>query len=452
MSGINAHGLFRLGLQPGLHNTAPNTKLLDMAKNRSWLLPPVHPCVDRFTAIPRDPEVEFSCAVYTPPSAFFRDHIIHKRALMPASGFIEVVHAVAISLLSTTAHIVPFLVGNVSISAALILSPTSGPLHCKLVPSTSSVLVSSYEGTHVSASYCSVTMHKKLHGSKKNSFENRANIAFSHVIVSNSQIYPKEGISKTFASIQPTFATDFVMDPANVDASLHLGAITATSLVPCSIEAVIHSRPGESIDSHEPIHGIAGHPEVAESEPSCYRSDHYMLAPRQETVHYCGLLSKSLISKSLHEPGNYEKNNSKLLYSIDWEMNFPSDVSQLLVRGTSNESISWKLLENMRFEAFPSPTTSAVEFGASNIALLQNVGRSPSKANVVSCTEVAQANSIISALVKVAAIESPDSQWSHTIYDSHSPTIADVGPTSNSFGTFVLGHCVIKPMLSINLE
>ena len=139
-----------------------------------------------------------------------------------------------------------------------------------------------------------------------------------------------------------------------------------------------------------------------------------------------------------------------MLYSIEWEIDSESDPVTVGEGKLSNELPLWQVTGG--FNAWLNPEAPSIQLGATSLSLMQNLMEKNLDAGGTSSTAAVEANAIMSALVKVASIESSDSKWGYSIRDSFMPSFSSSRQMHDAFGSLELGGALLKPMLSVNTK
>jgi NADPH:quinone reductase-like Zn-dependent oxidoreductase len=444
MSGINAHGLFSPCNILMVRSTEPYQY---WNRELCWPVPEAHPLLRRvfITKTNVNSIIELDCDVDSAMAGFMMHHVVHDKILMPATAFLEILHATCYTFRFNETY-KPTLV-DVSILSPLVLEGRSSKVSCTFNAAENLLeIMSSPSNEHIAARSMRSNSEEKPLGNKA-----------SKQSLFAAQVFGKEKISAKLTSFlacdKVEYEASFHVHPALADAALHLGALAAPqiSLVPVLIQASIaNSLDRTSSSSPLSLTGLACLPVPLSQVRNGFSCDHQLIPADGDAAMCCsGVESKPIKMKTLS--GGHAvvaKESREMLYKIDWQASHQSTVScNNLENDLSFKSNSrWRLDNGV--SVYPAELKSAIEFTSANIALLQpNIA---SRLGAASTSASASLNkNIMGALVKVAAIEAPDLTWSHAALSKLLPrgVNQETTPVNDAFGEQICGGYVVKPSL-----
>jgi NADPH:quinone reductase-like Zn-dependent oxidoreductase len=442
MSGINAHGLFNSGnITTADSSTTPE---LYWNRERCWPVPEAHQFLKRIFVQKTNGArvVEFDCSVSSAMSGFLMHHVVHDKILMPATAFLEILHATSYTFRGSESY-TPTLM-SVSVMLPLVLAPGSSKVACTFNAADNMVEITS------SSTGATTTRH----------IQARAGVSISQEKVDNNSNTPTQSVlaatlfkngnyagklTSFLAPDQIESEASFHAHPALADAALHLGALATPqiSLVPVAIQA---SVAGDEKASTLPTAGLAGLPFALPQIQNGFTCDHQLIGSNGDVKMCCyGVESKQMQRKSA-EKAQPVVESQEMLYNIDWQASRQSTTSSAKDLSFTGNS-QWRL-DSGAF-VYPSELQNAAEFTASNVAVLQPSLQA--RLGAAATSAAASLNKdIMGALVKVAAIEAPDLSWTHTSVSELLPVGNEQAKSldNDAFGEQISGGYVVKPSLS----
>jgi NADPH:quinone reductase-like Zn-dependent oxidoreductase len=434
MSGINAHGLFSSG------NTLDTTTSIEMHWNRErcWPVSQAHPLLVRVLPHRMDGNrvVELDCSVASARNGFLMHHVVHDKVLMPATAFLEILHATCYTFRCIETYQPTLL--DVTIKSPLVLEGASLKVSCSFSAARNVLEIvssSSSNKQHISA-HVGVSILEKTLYTKQPIFGLSLLLA---IVFRKEEDYP-EKLNSFLACDQVEHQGSFHAHPALADAALHLGALAAPSisLVPVAIKASVSV---ERSFATWPLAAMAGLPVALQQKQTTFSCDHHLVT----AAGYLSMCCNGVESKQMQKKSSLtavESSQEEMLYSIDWQASKQSRHSL----ESSSATSQWKLDGGVAI--YPAELRSAMEFTAANIALMQPTSHSRMGAASTSASTSFNKD-IMGAIVKVAAIEAPDLTWSHTSLSELLPaSVLQATPLDNdAFGEQICGGYVFKPSL-----
>jgi len=413
-----------------------------------WPVPEAHPMLRKVFIKKTNGNciIGLDCDVDSAMAGFMMHHVVHDKILMPATAFLEILHATCYTFKFNETY-TPSLV-DVGILSPLVLAGKSSKVSCTFNALENLLEITSSPSNRHIAAHCgrANSVEKLLKGNKA-----------SKQSLFAVQIFGKENFSAKLTSFlacdEVKHEASFHAHPALADAALHLGASATPqiSLVPVVIQAsVARSLDKTSSSSPWSLVGLAGLPVPLSQVHNGFSCDHQLTRSNRDFEMFCnGVESKPIKMKTLSGgQALVAKGSQEMLYKIDWQASDKSTIScKNLVNDLSYEwNSQWRLDNGV--SVCPAEFENAVEFTSANIAMLQP--SIASRLGAASNSASAFLNKdIMGALVKVAAIEAPDLTWSHAALSNLLPRGIkhDTTLVNDAFGEHICGGYVIKPSL-----
>jgi NADPH:quinone reductase-like Zn-dependent oxidoreductase len=451
MSGINAHGLFSSGNNDNLMNDSTKP-FLYWNKERCWPVPQAHPLLRKlcFQRTDGNRIMELDCSVDNAAAGFLMHHVVHDKILLPATAFLEILHATCYTFRGNESS-KPTLLGVSIISPLIMAAITNSKVSCSFNAAEDLLeITSSTSNRHIAATVgVAISKNKKL-----------GNDSFSNLSVLGKLLLEKSSYSCSYPAKLTSFlacdlvenAATFHAHPALADAALHLGALAtpSISLVPVGIQASIACALDAKSSTTSQFAGVAGLPRALPQVQNGYTCDHQLVGADAFAAMCChGVESKQMHTKTgaTKAQSLAAKEFEEMLYNVNWQAFQQSGAdSRNLKKLPFAASSQWEL--DGVFSFYPAELRNCTEFTAANIALLQP--SLESRWSAASTSAAASLNKdIMGALVKVAAIEAPDLAFSHTALSEllAETTKQATSLENDAFGEQICGGYVIKPSL-----
>ena len=441
MSGINAHGLFSSNSDASEFQL--KVVLEPTAASRCWPITKAHPFLNR-TISTDSAQTRFMCRLNHPSSAFLRYHTVHDKVLMPATAFLETMHAAATSTLLLEGS-EAVLCGTAIMAPFVLKEEADAYMECTLSLATGTISISSSSASHVSAA-----VHAGLH----DAVDANAAAVFlpgAHSLL-NLPTNPRKSLVATLSSSSALQAPDFIIQPALADATLHLGAIVNTfSLVPVGLKTYV-ARSASLLQSGDVGNwAVAELPRaVANADADQFECSHTLVAAATVAMHCGDLQSKAIRKVKVPKIVEQQQQQQHFTYSIDWQID--AVVDKTTSTPTNVDSCaSWRVPSQGAL-MYPTDTSVPGEFVAINVASLQAFGGQRQSASAVS-KNLSKTDAMMAAFVKVAAIENPDLSYSHSTEDAAGEGGSSAVVTQNdAFGVKISSGSVSRPkMLRISM-
>ena len=360
MSGVNSHAIFALNSSSSANDTVL-VKPLYMERIRCWPLPMLHPFITG--AVASGKLIEVSVRSH----AFLHDHQVFGRAIMPASGMFEIMHAVASAAVEQMEAYSFGAVTGATIQSALPLNSTI--VRASIQQEGGLSIHGSFGAPHIQATYRKL-LNKLTAGENLNSTLPPSVDYYSSL----SRIISKDDASS--GSKGNNFA--------NIAASLtpHLGLYAH----PASFDACIHLAPvpiaGEPLEETKVPTAVGGF--LINGKACGSRTDSWAsartisLGEGLSNISWVNASSQHQLVDLVARPmarssgGNREKDvSADYTYEIEWQTS--DNITNHRTSGPELCRPTMVVLEEQHIQLGGSKNSTSIELSASLLSIAQQV-------------------------------------------------------------------------------